>query len=75
MLRLTVSRPVFLGIKTTSGAYDHIFFYCQTAAGLLMWGALSDERTGLSFTTVAGLRQRSHFRVRLPWDSRPYCHV
>jgi hypothetical protein len=24
--------------------------YCQTAAGLLVWGALSDERTGLSFT-------------------------
>jgi hypothetical protein len=27
-----------------------------------MWGALSDERTGLSFTTAAGLRQRSHSR-------------
>jgi hypothetical protein len=26
------------------------FYYCQTIAGLLMWGALSDERTGLSFT-------------------------
>jgi hypothetical protein len=25
-------------------------YYCQTVAGLLMWGALSDERTGLSFT-------------------------
>jgi hypothetical protein len=37
-----------------------------------MWGALSDERTGLSFTIAAGLRQRSHFRVRVPWDSRPY---
>jgi hypothetical protein len=24
-------------------------YYCQTVAGLLMWGALSDERTGLSF--------------------------
>jgi hypothetical protein len=23
--------------------------YCQTVAGLLLWGALSDERTGLSF--------------------------
>jgi hypothetical protein len=22
------------------------FYYCQTVAGLLMWGALSDERTG-----------------------------
>jgi hypothetical protein len=25
-------------------------YFCQTVAGLLMWGALSDERTGLSFT-------------------------
>jgi hypothetical protein len=48
------------------------FYYCQTVAGLLTWGALSDERTGLSFTIAAGLRQRSHFRVRVPWDSRPY---
>jgi hypothetical protein len=27
-------------------------YYCQTVAGLLMWGALSDERTGLSFARV-----------------------
>jgi hypothetical protein len=26
------------------------FYDCQTIAGLLIWGALSDERTGLSFT-------------------------
>jgi hypothetical protein len=45
------------------------FCYCQTVAGLLMWGALSDERTGLSLTTAAGPRQRSHFRVRVPCDS------
>jgi hypothetical protein len=30
------------------------FYYCQTVAGLLMWGALSDERTGLSFRISAG---------------------
>jgi hypothetical protein len=30
------------------------FYYCQTVAGLLMWGALSDERTGLSSTIAAG---------------------
>jgi hypothetical protein len=45
------------------------FCYCQTVVGLLMWGALSDERTGLSFTIAAGHRQRSHSRVRVPWDS------
>jgi hypothetical protein len=31
------------------------FYYCQTAAGLLMLVAVSDERTGLSFTIAAGL--------------------
>jgi hypothetical protein len=40
-----------------------------------MWGALSDERTGLSFTIAAGPRQRSHFQVRVPWDSWPYFTV
>jgi hypothetical protein len=71
MLRPPVSRPVSLGIKHPSGAYDQIF-YCQTVAGLLMWDALSDERTGLSFTIAAGPSQRNHSRVRVPWDSRPY---
>jgi hypothetical protein len=51
------------------------FNYCQTVAGLLMWGALSYERTGLLFTIAAGPRQRSHSRVRVPWDSRPYFTV
>jgi hypothetical protein len=48
------------------------FYYCQTVAGLLMWGALWDERTGLSFTIAAGPRQRSHSRVWVTSDSRPY---
>jgi hypothetical protein len=30
------------------------FYYRQTVAGL-MWGTLSDERTGLSFTVAAAL--------------------
>jgi hypothetical protein len=34
-----------------------------------MWGALSDEMTGLSFTIAVGPRQRSHSRVRVPWNS------
>jgi hypothetical protein len=48
-------------------------YYCQTVAGLLMWGALSDERTGLSFTIDAGARQR-HIYVsdsRLPFALPP----
>jgi hypothetical protein len=40
-----------------------------------MWGALSDERTGLSFTIAPGSRQRSHSRVGVQWDSRPYFTV
>jgi hypothetical protein len=44
------------------------FYYCQTVAGLLMWGALSDGRAGLSFTIAAGPLQRRHSRVRVPWD-------
>jgi hypothetical protein len=45
--------------------------YCQTVAGLLMWGFLSDERTGLSFAVASGPRQSSNSWVRVPWDSRP----
>jgi hypothetical protein len=30
-------------------------YYCQAVAGLLMWGALSDERTDLSFTIAMAL--------------------
>jgi hypothetical protein len=40
--------------------------YCLTVAGLLIWGVLSDERTGLQFAIATGPRQRSHFRVRVP---------
>jgi hypothetical protein len=43
--------------------------------GLVLWDALSDERTGLSFVYVAGPCQRSLSGVRVPWDSRPYFTV
>jgi hypothetical protein len=36
-----------------------------------MWGALSDERMGLSFTIAAGPRQRSLSRIRVPRGSWP----
>jgi hypothetical protein len=51
------------------------FYYCQTVAGLLIWGALSDERTGLSFTIAAGPRQYSYSRIRVLRDSWQYFTV
>jgi hypothetical protein len=51
------------------------FYYCQTVAGLLMRGTLSEVRAGLSFKIAAGTRQRSHSRVGIPWDSQPYFTV
>jgi hypothetical protein len=39
------------------------------------WGAVSDDRTDQSFTIAAGPHQRSHSRVRVAWDSRPYFMV
>jgi hypothetical protein len=50
-------------------------YYCQTFAGFLMWGTLSDKRTDPSFTISPGPRQSSHFRVRVQWDSWPYFTV
>jgi hypothetical protein len=41
-------------------------YYWLTVAGLLILGALSDKRAGLSFTIAAGPHQRSHFWVRVP---------
>jgi hypothetical protein len=42
---------------------------------LLLWGALSDERTGLSFVYAVGPCRRSLSRARVPRDSRPYFTV
>jgi hypothetical protein len=62
MLRPTATRPICLGVKKhPSGSYDQIF--------VDVGEALSDERTGLSFTIIAGLHQRSHSWVRVPQGS------
>jgi hypothetical protein len=67
ILRPTVSRPVYLGVRHPSGAYDHIFITARQLR--LCWcGALSDEKTGLPITIAAGPRQRSHSWVRVTRD-------
>jgi hypothetical protein len=38
-------------------------YYCLTVAGVLIRGATSDERTGLSIVIATGPRQDSHSRV------------
>jgi hypothetical protein len=71
--------------KTTFWGLRPDVYYCLTISGLLIWGALSDERTGLSFTIAAGPRQRIIFgsesrRTRghiLPSEVRdfPFCRL
>jgi hypothetical protein len=46
-----------------------------TVTFLIPWGALSDERTGLSFVCAAAPCQRSLSRVLVPWDLRTYFTV
>jgi hypothetical protein len=39
---------------------------------LVLWGALSGEKAGMSFVHAAGPRQRSVSQVRVLWDMWPY---
>jgi hypothetical protein len=71
MLRPTVCRPVSLGVKHPSGAYDQITNTCVRVTVFFFWGALSDVRSCLSFVCAACPCQRSLSRVRVPWDLRP----
>jgi hypothetical protein len=62
-------------VSSTHLGFTTRFLLQQTVAGLLMWGALSDKRTGLPFTIAAGPRQRSHSWLWVPRDSWPYFTV
>jgi hypothetical protein len=54
MLRQTVSRPVYFGVKPPSGAQDQVFITVRLFWDFMMWGALSDERTNLSLHSFSG---------------------
>jgi hypothetical protein len=53
MLRPTVQSASLSWNKALIWGLRPDLYYCQTVAGLLMWGALSDERTGLSFARLS----------------------
>jgi hypothetical protein len=69
-----VSQSVSLGVELHLGLMTR-YLLLFDSYGLVLWGALSDERTGLSFAYAGGPRQRSHSWVRAPWDSWPYFTV
>jgi hypothetical protein len=52
MLRPTVQLASPSWIKAPIWGLRPDLYYCQTVAGLLIWGALSDEGTGLSFARL-----------------------
>jgi hypothetical protein len=73
----SVSQSVSQSVLVSSpiwGPWPDIYF-CLTVTFLFPWGALSDERTGLSFVCAAGPCQRSLSRALVPWDLRPYFTV
>jgi hypothetical protein len=58
VLRPTISWPICLGARHPSETRDQFssfFKLCLDSTGVLMLGALSDERTGLKFTIASGL--------------------
>jgi hypothetical protein len=70
-LRLTISQLVSLGVQPHLRLMTRCLLLLDSYG--LLCGALSDERTGLSFVYAAGPRQRSLSRFRVPSKSK-LCH-
>jgi hypothetical protein len=71
--RRAVSQSILVS-SNNLGPRPDIYYY-HTVAGFLMWGVLSDERAGLSFTIAALSCRCSHSLVWVPRDSWPYFTV
>jgi hypothetical protein len=66
---MTVSQLVSLGVQPHLGLMTR-YLLLFASYGLVLCGALSYERAGLSFIYAAGPRQRSLSRVRVPPTTR-----
>jgi hypothetical protein len=74
MLRPTVSRPVCLGISTHLGLTTRSLLLSD-CCGLVDVGRSVWREDGSVLSNCCWSSQRSHSRVRVPWDSRPYFTV
>jgi hypothetical protein len=72
-LLLTVRQSVNLGVEPHLGLMTRYLLLFDSF--LFLWGALSDEMSGLSSVYTAGPRQLRISRVRVSWDSWPYFTV
>jgi hypothetical protein len=58
-LRLTVSQSVILGVEHHLGLMTRYLVLFDSYGLVFLWGALSDERTGLSFVRVIACISKS----------------
>jgi hypothetical protein len=66
-----VSQSVSLGVEPHLGLITRYLLLIESY-DLVLWGALSDEKTGLSFVHAVGPQQHSLLRVRVRWNSWLY---
>jgi hypothetical protein len=74
MLRPMVSRPVCLGIKHPSGAYDQILLLSDSCGFVDLGRSLSREDGSVVYNCCWASPAQSFSNLR-PWNSRPYFTV